>query len=84
MNRSQRRRHQRRNDSSAQRIRDLERRVEATGRPGRITGLTDACRDCTATGEFTLLPGKRVIGRVFHDDSCPAATGITTWQPCPL
>lgn len=81
MNRRQRRAN--RHHISTQRIRQLERKVEATGLPGTITGLTDACRDCTADGAFTLLPGGYVIGHVFHDEHCPAAAGVTTWQPVP-
>ena len=71
---------------SARKIRELQHRVEQTGRPGLIHGLTGACRDCTATGELVLLPGKRVVvvGHVWHDDGCPAATGITPWEPHPL
>ena len=68
----------------AKRIRALDRRVESTGIPGRIYGLTDACRDCTAEGEVILLPGRRLINRVFHDPGCPASAGITEWQPVPL
>lgn len=62
-------------------LRALERRVESTGRPGVLHGLTGACRDCTAEGELVLLPGNLVISRVFHDHGCPAAAGITDWQP---
>jgi hypothetical protein len=69
---------------SAQRIRELQHRVEQTGQPGIIAGLTDACRDCTATGEFVLLPGRQTIAHIWHDDGCPAAGGITPWQPHPL
>jgi hypothetical protein len=83
MNRRDRRRHKPRDPLSASRIRELQHRVEHTGQPGHIHGLTDACRDCGATGEFILLPGNRVIAHVWHDDGCPAAAGITTWQPCP-
>ena len=68
----------------AQRIRQLEREVEATGRPGIIHGLTHACRDCAASGSLLLLPGRRVIGQIYHDDGCPAAAGITAWEPHPL
>jgi hypothetical protein len=46
--------------------------------------MTDACRDCTAGGELILLPGNRMISRVFHDDGCPAAAGVTQWEPVPL
>ncbi|GEM_PF-2073019 len=83
MNRRQRRQTQRR-DTSARRIRALEARVEATGKPGVIHGLTDACRDCGADGQMILLPGKQVFGRVFHDDGCPALTGAVKWEPVPL
>jgi hypothetical protein len=69
---------------SAPKIRKLQHRVETTGLPGLIYGLTDACRDCHATGELVLLPGRRVVGHVYHDDGCPAASGITEWQPCPI
>lgn len=84
MNRRDRRRLKSRDPLSAQRIRDLQHRVEQTGQPGLIAGLTDACRDCRATGEFILLPGRRVVGNVYHDDGCPAANGITTWEPHPI
>lgn len=72
------------NSSMSMRIRALERRVESTGLPGLIHGLTDACRDCTAEGELILLPGKRAIGRVLHDDDCPALAGVTDWEAVPL
>ncbi len=84
MNRRDRRRSKARDPLSAQRIRELQHRVEQTGQPGIIAGLTHACRDCGATGELVLLPGRRVVGHVYHDDGCPAATGITEWQPHPL
>jgi hypothetical protein len=83
MNRKQRRQAQR-TDATTRRIRALERRVESTGLPGLIHGMTDACRDCTAGGELILLPGNRMISRVFHDEGCPAAAGITQWEPVPL
>ena len=83
MNRKQRRQAQR-TDATTRRIRALERRVESTGLPGLIHGMTDACRDCTAGGELILLPGNRMISRVFHDDGCPAAAGVTQWEPVPL
>ena len=83
MNRKQRRQAQR-TDATTRRIRALERRVESTGLPGLIHGMTDACRDCTAGGELILLPGNRMISRVFHDEGCPAAAGITQWAPVPL
>ena len=85
MNRRDRRRQYKpRDPHSAQRIRELQHRVEQTGRPGIIHGLSGACADCTATGELVLLPGRRVVGHIWHDDGCPAATGITPWQPHPL
>lgn len=84
MNRRDRRRYKARDPLSAQRIRELQHRVDQTGQPGRIHGLTGACRDCQATGEFVLLPGRQIIGHVYHDDGCPAAAGITEWQPHPL
>ncbi len=84
MNRRDRRRLQSRDPLSARRIRDLQHKVETTGLPGVIGGLTDACRDCTAGGELVLLPGRRVIQRIFHDDGCPAAAGVTPWEPCPI
>lgn len=84
MNRAQRRRRDRRDDELTRRVRALERRVEQTGRPGYINGLTDACVDCSADGGIVLLPGKRVIHRVFHDEGCPAAAGVVSWQPVPL
>ena len=83
MNRRQRRQAQR-TDATTRRIRALERRVASTGLPGLIHGMTDACRDCTAGGELILLPGNRMISRVFHDEGCPAAAGITQWEPVPL
>ncbi len=82
MNRRQRA--QARDPLSAKRIRELQHRVEKTGQPGIIGGLTDACRDCGATGAFVLLPGQRSVGHIFHDDGCPAAAGITPWEPHPL
>ena len=83
MNRRQRRASVHREDSSAKRIRELQHRVEATRLPGVIDGLTDACRDCGADGAFVLLPGRRIVGQVFHDDGCPAAAGVTEWKPVP-
>ncbi|MCV7090209.1 hypothetical protein [Mycobacterium interjectum] len=80
MNRRQRRA-QARDPHSASKIRDLQHRVETTGRPGIIYGLDGACSDCSATGELHLFPGKKVIGHIFHDDGCPAAAGTVTWQP---
>ncbi len=77
-------RRQRRQDRSAKKIRALQHRVEQTGRPGVIYGLTGACRDCQATGELVLLPGNRVVGHVYHDTGCPAHAGITNWQPHPI
>ena len=81
MNRRERRRYKPRDPNSAKRMRELQSRVESTGQPGRIHGLTDACRDCTAEGELILLPGRRIVGHVYHDDGCPAATGAVDWQP---
>ncbi len=78
------RRAQARDPRSASNIRELERRVEATGRPGLVYGLTDACRDCTATGDLVLHPGGRVVAHVHHDAGCPAAAGVTQWQPHPI
>lgn len=84
MNRRDRRRaNRRREDSSAKRIRALEHRVETSGLPGRIHGLTDACRDCHATGELILLPGQKIVGRIFHDNTCPALAGAVDWRPVP-
>ncbi|MGO9352180.1 MAG: hypothetical protein ACLP3C_15650 [Mycobacterium sp.] len=77
------RRRQARDPHSTQRIRELQHRVNQTGQPGRIHGLTGACRDCTATGALVLLPGQLVIAHVFHQAGCPAANGITPWQPHP-
>jgi hypothetical protein len=65
-------------------LRALQHRVESTGRPGIIHGLTDACRDCNADAEILVLPGRRIVPRIFHDDGCPAAAGITEWQPDPI
>jgi hypothetical protein len=84
MNRRDRRRSNPRDPHSAKRIRELQHRVEQTGRPGIIGGLTGACRDCTATADLVLLPGHRSVGNIWHDDGCPAAAGITPWQPHPL
>jgi hypothetical protein len=81
VNRRQRRASSRREDSSAKRIRELQHHVEATGKPGRIHGLVDACVDCGATGDLILLPGRLVVGEMYHDPSCPAAAGITEWKP---
>ena len=80
MNRRQRRAQSR----TAQRVRDLEHRVESTGKPGIIHGLTDACSDCHADGALVLLPGNLVVGHVYHDPGCPAHAGITTWTPVPV
>jgi len=66
MNRHQRRA-KARDPHSVQRIRDLQDRVEHTGQIGIITGLSDACRDCGADGELTLLPGGLIISEIFHD-----------------
>ncbi len=84
MNRSERRRSKARDPLSAQRIRELQHRVEQTGKPGVIYGLTEACRDCGATADIVLLPGQQAVSHIWHDDGCPAATGITEWQPHPL
>jgi len=70
--------------SSRRHIRQLQHKVDSTNLPGVIRGLTDACVDCSADGELVLLPGGDAVGRVFHDDGCPAAAGITAWQPHPL
>ena len=83
MNRRDRRRHKPRDPLSGQRIRALQHRVEQTGRPGIIYGLTGACRDCQGTGTITLLPDGRALGDIYHGDGCPAATGITPWEPHP-
>ena len=83
MNRKQRRRHKPRDPYSASKIRALQHRVNATGRPGRIDGLTGACRDCPADGAFILLPGGALIAEVFHSEHCPAAAGTVRWSPVP-
>ncbi|HWT47235.1 MAG TPA: hypothetical protein VN255_01155, partial [Mycobacterium sp.] len=80
----QRRRYTRRDPHSAQKIRELQHRVESTGRPGVLYGLTGGCRDCGATAELLLLPGHLVVGHIYHDDGCPALAGITTWEPEPI
>ncbi len=77
-------RRQRRQDRSAKKIRALQHRVEQTGRPGVIYGLTGACRDCSAVGAIELHPGGQAVPHVFHDDGCPAAAGIVTWSPEPI
>ena len=82
MNRAQRRRLSRHN--STRRIRNLDRRVDTTGQPGRVSGLNRACIDCGADGDLVLLPGRRAIGQIWHYKHCPAATGITTWRPHPI
>jgi hypothetical protein len=66
---------------SATRIRELQHRVEQTGQPGIIHGLTGGCMDCSATATLTLLPGGQVIGDIFHDPFCPAAAGTIEWSP---
>jgi hypothetical protein len=81
MNRAQRRRAER--ASAARGIRQLQHKVDSTNLPGVIRGLTDACIDCRADGELVLLPGGDAVGRIFHDDGCPAAAGITEWKPVP-
>jgi hypothetical protein len=68
----------------ARRIRALQYRVETTGRPGVIRGLTGACTDCTGTGEILVLPGRRLLPRIFHDAHCPVLVGATEWQPHPI
>jgi hypothetical protein len=73
-----------RDPRSGRRMREMQHRVERTGQPAVIDGLTAACRDCTATGGFVLLPGRRVLGQVWHEPGCPAASGITPWSPVPL
>jgi hypothetical protein len=78
------RRHSARDPLSAQRLRALQHRVDQTGQPGIIHGLKNACRDCTADGALILLPGRQVIINIFHDDGCPAAAGITPWEPHPF
>jgi len=82
MNRHQRRA-KARDPHSARKMRELQDRVNRTGRPGRIYGLIDACVDCHATAEIVVLPSGQPIAHVFHQDGCPAANGITTWAPCP-
>ena len=62
----------------------LRTRVEATGKPGVIAGLGGACRDCTAYGQLTLLPGNRMTEQVFHDEGCPVLTGAVKWEPVAL
>ena len=83
MNRKERRASSRR-QHSVQRIRDLQHRVETTGLPGIIEGLHSACRDCSADGSFILLPGRQVIARIYHSDSCPAYLGVVDWAPVPI
>jgi hypothetical protein len=72
---------QRRHDTSAARMRALQHAVEQTGKPGRIHGLTEACRDCTGGGTLHLLPGRVVVAEVHHDANCPAAAGVVDWKP---
>lgn len=68
--------------------RDIARAVaasEADGRPWHVYGMTDACRDCGATGDFHGLGRTSpVFADIFHDDGCPAATGAVTWAPVPV
>jgi hypothetical protein len=73
-----------RRDESAKRMRKLVAAVEATGRAGRIHGLTGGCSDCHADGALVLLPGGIVIAEVAHDDGCPTLTGAVAWRPVPL
>lgn len=82
MNRHQRRAAER--ASTRRGIHRLQRKVATTGRPGIIQGLTGACRDCGADGSIVLLPGGESVGQIHHDEHCPAAAGVTTWEPCPL
>jgi hypothetical protein len=79
VNRRQRRANHR--HGLARRIRQLEHKVQTTGRPGILHGLTGACRDCTATGDLVLYPDNRAVGHIYHDDGCPAGAGITSWEP---
>lgn len=85
MNRRQRRDHQRRLRKVDNAIRTVMAASEADGRPWHVYGMTSACRDCGATADFH---GHGRTGMVFadiyHDDGCPAAAGITQWQPHPI
>jgi hypothetical protein len=69
VNRAERRRRQR----SGRRMLALRDKVERTGQAGHIVGMTHACRDCTADGALTLLPGRIVLASIYHDPHCPAA-----------
>ena len=65
----------------AAKIARLQHLVDQTGQPGVIHGLTDACVDCTADADLTLLPGGHIIAEVYHDNGCPALLGAVDWQP---
>lgn len=72
-------RRQRRFNAAAAALMDAS---EADGRPWHIYGMTDACRDCGATA---TLHGQGRSGpinlHIHHDHGCPAAAGVTDWQP---
>ena len=84
MNRRDRRANSHRRQHTIEKIRDLQHHVETTGLPGIIDGLHSACIDCRADGEMLLLPGHRVVARIFHSDGCPVLTGVVTWRPVPI
>lgn len=82
MHRDQRRHNHRRQCTAA--MLKLQKRVEASGEIGVSHGLTGGCRDCDGDAAIVVMPGHRAIGHVFHSTGCPAAAGITAWQPVPI
>jgi len=82
MNGRQRRAERRRHFT--QKIHHMCADAEASGKPLVIYGLTDACRDCNATGSLARLPGGQILASIFHDPHCPAAAGVVEWKPAAL
>lgn len=80
----QRRQHQRRLDRMRQQIDYITDAAQRDGEPWTIYGLADACMDCHAEATITALPNGSHRADIWHDDGCPATTGITEWQPCPI
>jgi hypothetical protein len=78
VNRAERRRRR-----FAHRIDQARAAADAANKPLTLYGLTGACVDCTATGALTRHPDGTVTGHIWHDASCPAAAGVTEWQPVP-
>ncbi len=76
---------QRRHQQFVDKLHRLQTAANKDGKPWRLHGLTGACRDCSATAAFTGQPHSRiVIAEIYHDQHCPAAAGITPWQPHPI